>query len=458
MLARVSPRTLGCPLPRVKRRCPTAPKALKPDPNAKPGTRKVVWDAIQPNLCARVTDKGRISFVVVRRPAGAAKIVWTVLGTYPTMSLADARRAAREALAALSEGKHPNEAQAARRQAAQEAARQQRASTFESVAELFIKQHLPRLRSGKPVEALIRTRLVPALGDKRVGEIRRRDIIELVEDIARNGVIVPGRSRATGGGEYAARHALAALSKLFNWAVTRDIEGLETNPCSGIKIADLLGPAKARDRVLSDDELRLIWQTAEEMKPGPIPALYQVLMLTGQRLREISDARWSEIDLDNGMLTIPAERMKGKAAHSVPLTPAVIAVLRDMPRYQSGDFIFSTTFGKRPVSGFSKSQDRMRRAVEQLAAPATVPHWQIHDIRRSVRTGLSIIGATPFVAEQVIGHRQTGVHAVYDLHKYDAEKRDALMKWEARLLRIVGAEPEPTQDNVVTMPAKVARV
>lgn len=428
-------------------------KALKPAPA---GKRIQVWDAIQPNLCARVTDKGRISFVVVRRPSGGAKIVWTVLGAYPTMSLAEARAAARDALAALSEGKHPNEAKAARQRAAQEAAQQQRAGSFEAIAELFIKQHLARLRTGKAVEALIRNRLVPALGARPIGDIRRRDIIALVEKVATGGIIAPGRSRAANGGEYAARHVLATLSKLFNWAITRDIEGLDANPCSGIKTADLLGPAKARDRVLSDDELRLIWQAAEAMKPGPIPVLYQVLMLTGQRLREISDARWSEIDLKNSMLTVPAERMKGKTAHSVPLTPAIIALLSDMPRYQGGDFVFSTTLGKRPVSGFSKAQDRMRRAVEQLAN-ASVPHWQIHDIRRSVRTGLSITGATPFIAEQVIGHRQSGVHAVYDLHKYDAEKRDALMKWEARLLRIVAPGPETTQSGVIVpMPAKVA--
>jgi len=80
----------------------------------------------------------------------------------------------------------------------------------------------------------------------------------------------------------------------------------------------------------------------------------------------------------------------------------------------------------------------------------------LHDIRRTVRTGLSITGATPFIAEQVIGHRQSGVHAVYDLHKYDHEKRDALLKWEAHLLRIVGETPEPT-GNVVPLAGNVAR-
>src|SRR5207249_2291988 len=155
--------------------------------------------------------KGRISFVAVRRQAGTTKLVWTVLGRYPTMSLTDARKAARDALAALAEGKHPNEAKAARLQAEREEQRQKNAASFAAVAELFIRQHVSRLRTSKSVEALFRRKLIPALGDKRIGEIRRRDIIALIEQIAAEGTTLPGRRRPKNGGEYAARHALAAL-------------------------------------------------------------------------------------------------------------------------------------------------------------------------------------------------------------------------------------------------------
>ena len=104
--------------------------------------------------------------------------------------------------------------------------------------------------------------------------------------------------------------------------------------------------------------------------------------------------------------------------------------------HDGSDFIFTTTAGRSPVSGFSRAEGRAR-------ALAGIPHWQIHDLRRTCRTGLSTTGALPFFAELVIGHAQSGVHGVYDLHKYDAEKREALERWEARLLSIVAPEPEP---------------
>src|SRR5690242_20126550 len=154
-------------------------KGLKPDPS---GKRRKVWDPELPGFFVRVTAKGRKSFAVVRRQAGTSKQVWVVLGHYPTMSLAEARAAAREALGALSEGKHPNRARAARLQAEQDEERRKNAASFAAVAELFIKQHVSRLRSRRGVELLFRRTLIPAFGDKPISEIRRRDIIALVED------------------------------------------------------------------------------------------------------------------------------------------------------------------------------------------------------------------------------------------------------------------------------------
>jgi len=414
-------------------------KALKPAPF---GKRLMVWDGIQPNLAVRVTDKGRRSFVVVARLPGAPQPTWTVLGQYPTVSLADARKAAREALGALAEGKRPSEVLEQKRRDA--AARHK--ETFAGVAELFIKLHLPKLRTARSGEALIRRELIPALGERPIGEIRRRDVIALCEAIVARGASSPDGRRPKSGGQYAARHAFAALSKLFNWAVSRDIEGLEASPIAGLKLADLLGASKARDRVLSDIEVRAVWRAAGEMgspkavsRSYPFGDLMRVLLLTGQRKAEIAGASWSEIsDLDGPAptLTVPAERMKSKAAHVVPLTPAVVAIFRAMPRFAGADHVFTTTAGRSPVSGFSRAEGRAR-------ALAGIPHWQIHDLRRTCRTGLSTTGALPFFAELVIGHAQSGVHGVYDLHKYDAEKREALERWEARLLSIVAPVPEP---------------
>jgi integrase len=161
-------------------------------------------------------------------------------------------------------------------------------------------------------------------------------------------------------------------------------------------------------------------------------------------LREISEARWSEIDCDKLTLTVPAERMKGKKAHTVPLTPAVVALLKTMPRFKGGDFVFTTTGGRRPVSGFSKAKMQLDKIIGEI------DHWSIHDLRRTARTGLATVGASPFIAELVIGHRQTGVHATYDLYSYLVPKRDALLEWEKKLLAIVAP---PVPGNVVPLRA-----
>jgi integrase len=138
--------------------------------------------------------------------------------------------------------------------------------------------------------------------------------------------------------------------------------------------------------------------------------------------------------------------MKGKVAHTVPLTPAAAEILEGLPRFLAGPYVFTTTGGARPISGFSKMKARLDGLVGEIKP------WTLHDIRRSVRTGLSSLGVLPVIAELTIGHKQQGIAAVYDRHRYDEEKRDALMRWEAKLRAITAPEPEP-DENVVKLRA-----
>ena len=355
-------------MPAAARKIAMTDRTLKALKAAPAGKRATVWDAIMPGLAVRVTDKGKRSFVVVRRLPGAAQPTWATIGEYPLLTLAEAREKARQALGALAGGEHPKAQEAARRRAEQEAARRDRARAFGSIAELFIANHVSRTRTARAVEALIRRELIPALGEMPIGEIRRRDIIELIEAVVARGVPQKGRRRPKSGGRYAARHAFAALSKLFNLAVSQDIEGLDANPVAGIKVADLLGAVEARDRMLNDDEMRAVWEAAGKMG-YPFGPLLRMLVLTGQRLAEIAEARWSEIDLAAATLTLPAERMKGKVTHVVPLTRAVVAFFEALPRFAGGDYVLPTTAGRRPVSGFSKAAEKARKLA---AAPNIV--------------------------------------------------------------------------------------
>ena len=399
------------------------------------GTRAIA------RLAVGVSRKGTRSWYVIKRRAGQQQPVWVRLGVYPKLKLAEARAKAREVLGALIEGHDPAALLLAKRRAEEEAERQSEATTFRAVAEQFIALHLPRLRTSRASEALIRREFMPVLGDKQIGAIRRRDVIALLEAIVAKGETPPGRARPVSGGEYAARHALAQLRKLFNWALARDIEGLEANPCGRVKAADLLGAPRTRDRVLTDAELRTVWAAAQAT-PYPFGQLVRALLLTGQRLCEIAEMRSSEIDRTT--LLIPAERMKGKAAHVVPLTDTMSALLAALPRFEGGAYLFTTTAGRRPVSGFSKMKVRFDKTVAGLGP---VAHWALHDLRRTARTGMAAAGVPVFFAELVIGHRQSGVHGVYDLHRYNSEKLEALLKWEERLFAIV-------ERNIVPMPAR----
>jgi integrase len=418
--------------------------ALRP---AADGHRQTIWDSLMPGMAVRVSGKGKRSFYAVRRRAGQANPSWILLGAYPVMTLAEARARAREALGALIAGDDPAALAEARRREREEAERRSKAGTFAPVAERFIAGHLPRLRTRRVYEALIRRELIPALGDRPIGEIRPRDIVAMLEAIVARGVPQAGRVRLASGGEHAARHALAALRKIFAWALSRDVEGLEANPCARVKADDLFGGAvRARDRVLNPAELRAVWRAAEA-EGYPFGDLVRALLLTGQRLREIGNARWSEVG--EAALAIPAARMKNKEAHSLPLTDRMRALLDGLPRFGDGDFLFTTTTGRLPIGGFSRAKRRLD--VKIAEGGDTIAHWRLHDLRRSARTGMAKAGILPFIAELVIGHRQSGVHAVYDLHTYDAEKRAALEKWEARLMEIVAPEPEPGPAVVVPL-------
>src|SRR5262249_26347520 len=135
-----------------------------------------------------------------------------------------------------------------------------------------------------------------------------------------------------------------------------------------------------------------------------------------------------------------------RITHVVPLCPMALELLRSVPRYKDGDYIFSTTGGKIPVRSFDRIKTRLDDKIAERIG-GNIPGWVIHDLRRSVRTNLSICGVEPFVAELVISHQQKGVAAIYDRFTYDEKKRDALMRWERKLLSLV----EPTPTNVVPL-------
>jgi integrase len=399
-------------------------RALKP---ATSGRRDAHWDLAVRGFGVRVTDKGQARFMImtrlgqsgspVRRTIGRAWTVPLPRGLAPPLSLAEARDQARSALAGMKAGVDPK--QSARKAVAEEKRRAE--SAFSAVAERFIAEHVVarKLKRGSEAASAIRSKLIPAWGDRPMNEITRADVAKLLSKVAREH-------------PYAAHHLHGYVRKLLNWAIAREEFGVAVSPCDRISTKDLIGEKRPRDRVLSDLDLRMLWQaTAPNASLGyPLAPFTRMLLLTGQTLREVAHASWAEIDLNVALWTIPSERMKGDAAHEVPLAPAVVDLLKALPRGK-GPFVFSTTNGERPIAGFSKFKGRLDRALNGIDP------WVFHDLRRTVRTRLGGLKVPSIVAELVIAHAQPGLHRAYDRHSYLNEKAEALVLWANKLLSIV---------------------
>jgi len=403
-----------------------------------PTGRLEIFDAIVPGLAVRVTSKGAKSFVVRGRVRGSPDPIRITIGDARGMKLSEARQAASELLKACRAGSDPREA---RKTTILEKERQRR-STFALIADDFIKQHVAKLRSASRTEAEIRRYLIAPWDGRPISTITADDVGELVR-----GIVDEGKP-------HMARLVLAHAKRLFRWAAAPGRSRVKQNPCltlSAKKDFDII--VAPRQVVLSAEHLRLIWAASETLGE-PFGPFFRMLLLSGQRRSEVAQMTWSELDLDReGVWNIPAERMKAKRAHEVPLTREMIELLTQLREHRGrGDFVFSTRSNERPISGFSKVKSRLDKTIVEMRGEAEkcpLTGWRIHDIRRAVRTGLGAIPSVPHdVRELVIAHVPPALVQTYDLHAYRDEKREALRLWGERLARII--EPPAATSNLLS--------
>jgi len=411
-----------------------------------------VSDAKQRGLIVRVgplnaKKEYRRSFCLVSRFPGGANPVRAALGEYDVdLTLEQAREKAGEWRRMIKAGVDPRAEERKQVEAAvAEAAAEKAASelSFGVVIEDFLKRHVAKQRRAAQVEREIRRELIPAWRDKLVGEISRADVVKLVEAIADR----PAPAQA--------RNVLGHVAVFFNWAIDRGKYGLETSPCDRLKPARIVGEKKARQRVLTDVELRAFWAATETLG-YPYGPLFRLLLVTGQRKSEISESRWPEFDLAAKLLVVPPERFKSDAEHRVPLSPLALEILDALPRFtgvNTGDYLFSFSAGRAPVDSFSKAKAAldatMLEELRKADPKAELPGFVIHDLRRTTRTRLSGLRVPTEVAEMVVGHAKTGLRRVYDQHEFADEMREALDLWAARLRSIV--DPPQSPDNVVPL-------
>jgi integrase len=369
-----------------------------------------------------VSEVGLKTFILIARYPGSTNPTRRALGEYPSLSLEKARERARDWRALIRKGNDPKAEE--ERQRRLELRKQE--TTFAAVAEDYIDRHVKGQRKAKDTEREIRKELIDFWGERPITSIMREDVIFLIEGIARRPA------------PYTAHIVLGHVRSLFNWAINRGAYGLETSPCDRIKPAALIGAKEPRQRVLNDAEIAAVWRGTETMG-YPFGPLYQLLMLTGARKNEVAGAKWGEFDLNKKIWTVPPERFKSNASHLVPLSDQAVSILEALPRFTKGAHLFTTTYGEKPISGFSKGKDRLDRLVKEDIG--TSPPWVTHDIRRTVRTRLASLRVSDLVAEMVIGHGRKGIQRVYDQHTYEAEMREALELWAGRLRDIVSPPP-----------------
>jgi integrase len=399
-------------------------KSLKP---AAPGMRYECWDTT-PGFGIRVSDvagpdgrAAKVVFVLYAR-FGGRPATRRNIGRYGQSSLEQARAKANAWREQINKGIDPAVAEREQRQA--EIVKQE--NTFGVVCEEFFKRHLSKTRQGRNAEQVIR-RLFESWWTRPVTSITRRDVLKVTDALV------------DAGKPYQAHNVLGYARRIFNWAISRGTYDLEHSPCDRMRPKEVIGARKPRIRVLNDDELRALWKASEGMG-YPFGCLFQMLALTGQRKSEVAEARWSEIDLTKKLWLIPAARMKSDAGHAVPLAPDVVELLQSLPRFSKGDFLFTSSYGIRAATGFTKAKRKLD--ARMLAELKTLPPFVIHDIRRTMRTGLSSLpGVSDLVRELVIAHTRPGMHRVYDQFAYLDEKRHALELWSQRLRNIVTPSP-----------------
>ncbi len=386
--------------------------------------QKVYIAPTTPGFGVRVSYNGTKSFTVQYRVKGHSKRRRATIGIVGDIKLADARERAQEIKKHARQGVDLLAEERRLEEEAQIAEARRDEDSIESVCELFIERYAKKnTKYWHQTKAIFDTCVLPKWRDRPIGSIQRRDVVDLLDWIEdRSGI-------------YRANRTLAAIRKMFNWAmIERAI--IESTP---IIPGMSRGKETKRDRVLTDQELKAIWEATD--KTGyPYGNMDKLLILTGQRVGEVSKMQWEDIDFDNRVWTLPAEETKANRRHEVPLSDLALEIIEATPC--TGEYLFTSgRIGDKPINGQSKS-----KAV--LDEKSGVAGWRRHDYRRTMATNISRLHFTRFVIERVLNHADNSVTAVYDHGSYLDEKRDALDAWADKLQLIVNP---PDDSNVVEL-------
>ncbi len=393
-------------MPRKTAKVLTALSVEKATPPA--AGRKELFDARIPGFALRVTSTGHKSWVLFYRLRGRNRRL--TIGGYPAIKLDMARKLAREALDKVADGGDPAGDKVAARKA--EVKRDDR---FETVAATFIEKYAKRhTRGWAESERIFKKYVNPHWGQRHIADITRRDVIELLDDMVEHGTPIM------------ANRTLAAVRKLYNWCLTRDI--VDATPVARVAAP---GRETQRERVLSDDEIKAIWEACEALG-YPFGPLVRLLLVTAQRREEVAGMRWSDIDLEAALWTLPREMTKADRVHEVPLSSLALEIIGALTH--SGDYLLTSgRRGDKPVSGFSVAKKRL----DELSG---MTDWRLHDLRRTAGTNMARDKVATSTISRIMNHAEGGVTKIYRRYGFLDEKREALAKWSRRLEAILGRD------------------
>ena len=402
---------------------------IKKIESLKPGkTAKEYADGHIPGLYFELRPSGKASWVLRYRHGGKTRKL--LIGPYPGIGLAKARDLASKRRGEIADKRDP----AAEKRDAKVVARIPTDHLLvERVVEQFVERYCKTtLRTWGETKRLLNKEIVGRWRGRHLAEIGATDVITMLDDVVDRGSPI------------AANRTLAAFRRMCRWAVGRKL--IAVSPCAGIEAPS---PERSRDRVLTNDELRAVWQASESLG-WPFQPIVRLLLLTGQRRDEIASMRWSEIDFATKTWTIPKERCKNDQTHVVPLSPQSVAILEGLPHLVGKSDLVFTSNGTTSVSGFSKAKARLDALML-----ADTPAWVIHDLRRSFASGCAKLGIGIHVVEKCLNHTSGsfgGIVKVYQKHDFADEKRAALEAWGRFVDQLTSCEPA---ENVIGLRHRV---
>ena len=360
------------------------------------------FDQTPPSLGLRVAPSGRKTWFVMYRASGRLRRY--TLGTYPAVSLADARQRATDARHSVAHGGDPAQARRDGRQAPTVA------ELGAQYLELYAKV---QKKSWREDARTLHAEVLPVWGQRQASAITRREVMALLDALMAHGVPI------------LANRTLALVRRLFNWAISRDL--LEHNPCQQVRAP---GKEHPRERVLSAEEIRLVWAACTVLPP--VWDIYmKVTLLTAQRSGEVRTMQWDDVDLTTAWWTIPGTQAKNGRAHRVPLSAPVLALLHQCRTEDSlTSWVFpSPRLQQRPITNVPQTA--------RLVADKAGVRYVTHDLRRTAASHMTSMGISRLVVAKILNHAEPGVTKVYDRHSYDAEKRQALEAWGTQVLTLV---------------------